>query len=476
MTDSAQENLATVAQLWTAVGLPADALNHLTLTGTTPVLPSSFAVSRAAQASIALAGLAAARFGYLRTGWQQRVTVDLRHAAIECRSDHYFTIDGRSLTINDPLTGLYRCAEGWVRIHANFAHHRAGAIALLGCEATRSGIAAALQGWDALAFEQRAAAQGLPVVALRTAQEWDASGQGMVLAGKPGVALSRIDDAPAAPVRRSADHPGTNDITATPPLAGVRVLELTRILAGPVCGRTLAAYGADVMLVNAPHLPNIDAIADTSRGKLSVHIDLRTSAGKAQLHALLESADVFIQAYRPLGIAGLGFSAEVLAARYPGLVYASLSAYGPDGPWQLRRGFDSLVQTAAGFNHAEAVAAGTEEPRPLPTQILDHASGHLLAFGIQAALIRRSLEGGSWHVQVSLAQTAQWLREMGRVPDGFSVPVPGHGEVQDLIEETASGFGVLGAVRHAARFSGLRAGWSRPSVPVGTHPPSWPSV
>jgi crotonobetainyl-CoA:carnitine CoA-transferase CaiB-like acyl-CoA transferase len=254
------------------------------------------------------------------------------------------------------------------------------------------------------------------------------------------------------------------------------VLELTRILAGPVCGRTLAAYGAEVMLVNSPNLPNIDAIADTSRGKLSAHLDLRKQADCEVMRQLLQTADVFVQAYRPSSIAALGFGAQVLARAYPGIIYASLSAWSPQGPWRSRRGFDSLVQSATGFNVAEAAAAGGTLPKPLPTQILDHASGHLMAFGIAAALARRATEGGSWHVEVSLAQTARWLRSMGRTPQDLSVRDPGREDVTDVLQSGPSGFGNLTAVRHAARFTQTPARWTRPSVPPGTNPPAWTPV
>ena len=227
------------------------------------------------------------------------------------------------------------------------------------------------------------------------------------------IARARRDDAAAGA--------GTASSAATA-LGGVRVLELTRILAGPVCGRTLAAYGAEVLLVNAPNLPNIDAIADTSRGKLSAHLDLRREGDCETMRQLLQTADVFIQGYRPMAIAALGFGAQALARDNPGIVYVSLSAWGCKGPWRLRRGFDSLVQTSGGFNVAEAMAAGSETPKPLPTQILDHASGYLMAFGISAALARRATEGGSWHVEVSLAQTARWLRAHGPDPAGYRHP------------------------------------------------------
>jgi crotonobetainyl-CoA:carnitine CoA-transferase CaiB-like acyl-CoA transferase len=255
------------------------------------------------------------------------------------------------------------------------------------------------------------------------------------------------------------------------PVEGIRVLDLTRILAGPVGGRALAAYGADVLLVNAPHLPNIEAIADTSRGKRSALVDLRSGAGRAAMERLLRDAHVFVQGYRPGALQQLGFAAEQAAAARPGIVYVSLSAYGTQGPWAERRGFDSLVQTATGFNRAEGEAAGdANQPRALPMQILDEATGYLIAFGAAAALRRQQLEGGSWHLQVSLAQTGHWLRQLGRVPDGLSVAPP---SLVPFLETTESGFGRLSAVRHSAQLSRTPAAWQRPSMPPGSSPAEW---
>ena len=308
---------------------------------------------------------------------------------------------------------------------------------------------------------------------------------------RPGNAAGRVGDQlrleGQAPARRQREPYAfvhaleqamvpINADAITTALGGVRTLELTRVLAGPVCGRTLAAYGAEVLLVNAPHLPNIEALADTSRGKLSAHLDLRREADCATMRQLLQTADVFIQGYRPDAIARFGFGPQALAREHPGIVCVSLSAWGPAGPWRLRRGFDSLVQTASGFNVAEALATGSEQPKPLPTQILDHASGYLMAFGIAAALARRATEGGSWHVEVSLAQTARWLRSMGRTPGDLRVPDPGRDDVTDLLHTTPSGFGSLTAVRHSASLSQTPARWLRPSVPPGTHAPAWPPV
>ena len=255
------------------------------------------------------------------------------------------------------------------------------------------------------------------------------------------------------------------------PLRGIRVLDLTRILAGPVAGRTLAAYGADVMLINSPTLPNISSIAETSRGKLSAHVDLRVGSGRDTMRALLKNSHVFIQGYRPGGLASLGFGVGDTAKVRPGLVYVSLSAYGDEGPWATRRGFDSLVQTATGFNQAEAAAANEVKPRPLPMQILDYATGYLIAMCVSAALIRQQREGGSWHVRLSLAQTGHWLRSLGRVENGFSISTP---DIEPYMETSQSGFGELTAVRHSAQLSRTPAAWMRPSMPPGSHQPIWP--
>jgi len=445
--------------------LPADALGHLDLTGgTAPVLPSSFKVAEAAQATIAVAALAAAELLQLRTGYRQRVSVDRRHAAVEFRSERHMRVAGTAPSeLWDSIAGLYSTADGWVRLHTNFPRHRDGVLRLLNAS-DRDSVAAALRGRSAAAFEDEAAAAGLCVTALRDFGAWDAHPQGRAVSDQP-VRIEWIGETPPGPL---PSHPR--------PLGGVRVLDLTRIIAGPVAGRTLAAHAADVLAISAAHLPSIPALVlDTGRGKLSARLDLRRPDDRAQLTALVREADVFVQGYRPGALAARGFSDAALAALRPGIVTASLSAYGEAGPWRDRRGFDSLVQTASGFNVAEAEAAGQAPPRPLPAQALDHASGYLLAFGVMAALHRRSTMGGSWRVTVSLAGTGRWLRGLGRVTDGFAIADIGHGDVADLLEEAKSGFGPLTGVRHAARMSATPAAWERPSVPLGTHEAIWPA-
>jgi crotonobetainyl-CoA:carnitine CoA-transferase CaiB-like acyl-CoA transferase len=433
------------------------------LTGSDPVLPSSFAVGTAAQVTIAAAGLAAATLWRQRGGRRQTVSVDMRHAAIEFLSEHFARIEGTAPEDPwDKIAGTYQCGDGrWVRLHTNFPHHRDGILRILGCDYDKQAVATALRSWTGYGLEDAAAENRLCATAMRTFGEWDAHPHGQAVLTQPLVKITRIGDAPAQGLPPS-DRP----------LSGVRVLDLTRVIAGPVCGRTLAAHGADVMNVASPNIPNLPRlVVDTGRGKLSAHLELRDKTGSEALRALLSRSDIFVQGYRPGGLADLGFSPDDAARVRPGIVYVSLSAFGHAGPWADRRGFDSITQTASGMNHAEAEAAGQTAPKPLPCQALDHGSGYLLAFGALTALMRRMREGGSWHVQVSLARTGRWIRDLGRVPNGLAVAAPA--EVDDLIEVSESGWGRLHAVRHAAILGDTPVRWNRPSVPLGTHPATW---
>ncbi|MDP6688136.1 MAG: CoA transferase [Alphaproteobacteria bacterium] len=452
------------------IGLPLDGLDALTLTGEDPVLPSSFRVGTAAQVAIAASALAAAEVWQRRLGHggkRQEIAVDMRHAAIEFRSERYLQIDGGPTPpLWDKIAGTYQTGDGrWVRLHTNFPHHRDGVLDLLHCANEREAVAAALAQWKGQDFEDAAAERGLVATMMRTAEEWRAHPQAEALDQQPVITCERIGDAPARPLPKAAR-----------PLAGIRVLDLTRIIAGPVCGRTLAAHGADVMRVTAPHLPFVPAlVTDAGRGKLSCHIDLQTEDGRQTLQQLIAEADIFVQGYRPGGLERWGFSAAEVARIRPGIVYVSLSAYGHQGPWSNRRGFDSLVQTASGINWAEAEANGRDGPMALPCQALDHASGYFMAAAAMAPLARRTGEGGSWHVRVALARTGRWLQGLGRVENGFEIADPGDEDVRDLLEDSPSGYGTLTAVRHAAQLSETPAHWARPSMPLGSHPPVWPN-
>jgi crotonobetainyl-CoA:carnitine CoA-transferase CaiB-like acyl-CoA transferase len=461
-----KNTLAILADLWALTGLPAEPLALVTLSGQEPALPSSFRVGAAAQVSIAAVACAANAIWQARRGNLQRARVDMRHATVVFRSERYLRVEGKPLPDPwDDLAGAYHCHDGrWVRIHTNFPHHRAGILSLLGCAPDRAAVSQALEAWEASAFEDAAAEAGVVAAMARTFAEWDAHPQGRAVAALPTLTLTKLGGAPPTPWSPDPDRP----------LTGVRVLDLTRVIAGPVCGRTLAAHGADVLTVSAAHLPSVEPVViDTGRGKRSTFIDLRAQEGRQTLARLLRDADIFVQSYRPGALTAQGFGPDEAATICPGVIYVSLSAYGQTGPWARRRGFDSIVQTASGVNLAEAQAAGMDHPLPLPCQALDHASGYLMALGALAALLRRATEGGSWYVQVSLAQTSHWLRDLGRVEQGFACADPAFEDVADLLEEHASGWGRLCTVRDAAQLSETPPTWRRPSVPLGSHAPTW---
>jgi crotonobetainyl-CoA:carnitine CoA-transferase CaiB-like acyl-CoA transferase len=456
-----------LADLWTSVGGEHSALDAVALTGEEPQLPSSFRVAAAAQASIAAAGLAAAQIWKLRSGQSQDVAVDMLHAVVECRSERYLRVDGKPPPPAwDAIAGIYKTRDQrFVRLHTNFRHHRDAVCKVLNCKPERDEVQTALMQWDGEAFETAAYAGGCVVALMRSRDEWSDLPHAKALAALPPILIEKIGDAAPKPWP-AGDRP----------LEGVRVLDLSRVIAGPVAGRTLAVHGADVLLVSGPDLPAIPWLTiDTGRGKLTGFVELKSEQGRGVLRDLLAGADMFSQGYRPRALASLGFSADDAARISPGIVYVSLSAYGHAGPWAERRGFDSLVQTATGFNHAEGQAAGVDGPKELPAQMLDHATGYLMAFGAMMARARQSREGGSWHVRVSLAQTGRWLWNLGRVADGFKTEDLKADAVKSFVEEVPSGFGPLLSVSHSAVLSKTPAFWARPAMPLGSHRPQWPT-
>jgi len=454
--------------IWTSVGGDTAALERVRLTGAEPQIPSSFRVAVVAQTTIAAAGLAAAEIWKLRSGVAQDVAVDMRHAVVECRSERYLRVDDKPPPPAwDAIAGVYRTGDNrFVRCHTNFPHHRAAVCNVLACAPEREKVQAALMQWKGEDFETAAYAAGGVVALMRSYDEWSVLPQARALAELPLISIEKIGDAPPKPWTEG-DRP----------LSGLRVLDLSRVIAGPVAGRTLAAHGADVLLVSGPELPAIPWLTiDTGRGKLTAFIELKSEAGRAQLRELLKDADIVSQGYRPRALAALGLSPEDAASIKPGIVYVTLSAYGHAGPWAERRGFDSLVQTTTGFNHSEGRAAGIDGPKELPAQMLDHATGYLMAFGAMMAKARQARDGGSWHVRVSLAQTGRWLWNLGRLERGLDTPdLTGEAVHPVFMETVSSGFGRLTAVRHSAVLSTTPARWSRPAMPLGSHPAQWPA-
>ncbi|SAK62221.1 L-carnitine dehydratase/bile acid-inducible protein F [Caballeronia arationis] len=459
--------MTPLEQVWHVARCDPAALSRVAVTGGDPQLPSVYRVAGLATAVIAAEALAAAECFRVRTGREQQVEVDARRACVAFRSERYLRIDnGPAPEMRDPLTGFFETRDGrWIQLHANFAHHRAGIVKLLGCADDPDSVAAAIRNRDGAALDQALGEAGLCAALIRSPEEWAALPQAQAVAKLPLMEIERIGDAPAMPI---------GDPAGAAPLSGVRALDLSRIIAGPVGGRTLAQHCADVLLINGPHLPNIaPLVIDNGRGKRSATLDLREPRGRDSLRTLLGQSDVFLQSYRPQALASRGFGPEDAARIKPGIVYVTVSAYGHEGPWSARRGFDSLVQSASGIAWTEARAAGQEKPRHLPCQALDHATGYLAAFGAMVALLRRATEGGSWLVRVSLAQTGRWLQSMDTLDGGQRTQDPTFDDVQDALMTMDSPFGKLTCTQPAERMPLTPPRWTRPPVPIGTDEARW---
>lgn len=485
---SSSTTLDTITHIWTSLGLPPEALASLSLSPNadqqTYCYPSSFKLDHLAQSTIALSALTVALVQSLKTGGAvPKVNVPLKHACLEFKTERLYTLDGMAPASGwGPIGGLHKVADGYVRIHDSFPNHRYGTLALLGLErnASREDVAEKVAWRKRFELEEVAARSKLVIYALRSYDEWDATPQAQALSDLPVRIRKLSDDGPAGlPPHMS----GRTDRC----LRGLRVLEFSRVIAAPVAGKTLAAHGTDVLWITSPKLPDLPALdRNLARGKRTIQLDLNDETDRDTLRSLVREADVFLQGYRPSSLAAKGFGPSELQAMRPGIIVANLSAFGPEGPWAERRGFDSLVQTCSGMNVSEAERFysitndgnssknddGALPPlspaKPLPCQALDHAAGYLLATGIAAAVYRRSREGGSWGVDVSLAGVGKFLRSLGQwegrrgfeqatgLPDLEGLEGEGEG---GLFEERMSGFGVLKALRHVAGVEGAEVGW-----------------
>lgn len=454
-------------RLWTLAQGDAALLPRLHFSSTGISLPSTFHVGPIACATIGAQALMAAEIWRLRTGREQDVRVDQRHALAQFRSERYLQVDGKPAPDPwSPIAGYYQAGDGrWIQLHTNFPHHHNGVLNVLQCADSREAVAAAIQGWKAAELEARLAQEGLCAAMIRSPQEWQAHPQAAAIATLPLFQLERISD--TAPLPLPAGHQGR-------PLGGVRVLDLSRVIAAPVGARTLAQHGADVLAISAAHLPNIPALViDTGRGKRPAQLDLRQASALERLRELIQGADIFIHAYRPGSLAARGFSSAQLQALKPGLIEVCLSAYSHAGPWAQRRGFDSLVQSASGIAWAEGHAQGLPQPGKLPCQALDHASGYIAALGAMAALKQRALQGGGWRVRLSLAQTGAWLQAMGAVADGWPKAELSAEEIAASSSEMDSPFGRVSTITPAEEMSETPPCFALPPSPLDTYQASW---
>lgn len=469
-----------VEEVWNGMGLPTESLDAVILAKRNkPSLPSSYKIGILAQSSIALTALAAAQFHALRNGISTvpKVDVPLEHAVAEFKSERLYTIDGKPTPSPwGPVGGLHKTSDGHVRVHDSFPNHANGILELAGLPigSSRQQLSEKLAEWSAVDLEHAATVEGkLATYALRSYRQWDKLTQSKAISNFP---IDVIQISPAGPKGLPPRLVGGN----SKPLQGLRVVEMSRVIAAPLCGKTLAAYGADVIWVTSPNLPDLPAIdRDLGRGKRTVQLDIHDPSDKARLVELIRTADVFIQGFRPGSLAAHGLGADDLLRVNSSLVIANMSAFGPRGPWSGRRGYDSLVQTCSGMNVSEAEHAGKGEvARPTPCQALDHAGGYWLATGVLAALYKRATQGGAWKVDVSLAGVMKYLRSLGQYPgtsgfDGVRDYEKAEDVPEQFFETRQTGFGVMKAIRHSARIEGLEVSWDVMPKPLGSDSAEW---
>jgi crotonobetainyl-CoA:carnitine CoA-transferase CaiB-like acyl-CoA transferase len=353
--------------------------------------------------------------------------------------------------------------DRWIFLHRRAAHHAARQERVLECGPTDQEVAAAVRRWTGDDLEEAIVAADACAALVRTHAEWAGHDQAAAVAALPLLSVTRIGDGDPEPAGAGAR-----------PLSGVRVLDVTHVLAGPTCARTLAEHGADVLRIGMSGAGDRNPMQrDTGHGKRSAVLDLKDAGGAATLKALARDADVFSQGYRPGALAGLGFGPEEVAALRPGIVYVSMSAFGPAGPWRGRRGYDSVVQSVSGFCDEVAVCG---EPRFLPVSALDYVTGYLAAFGTQVALARRAAEGGSYHVRLSLAQTGRYLARLPRATPAERAGRPAElpeARLAELLTESDTPFGRLRHLAPAAAMTATPPRWDRPTVPMGHHRAAW---
>lgn len=434
---------------------------------------SRHAIGSAAAAALGAYACGISRLWEQRSGVRQGACIDVHRATVPgLRTSSHLSQNGHRLHYGRPpheSANFFETRDGrrmyLLRI-SQYAPLVFGLLKLMGCSNDTAELARATARWDSSELEEALAFRKLLGGIARTREEWLAHPQGNWLAAQPPVSVTRIGDGPAMP-----------QVSRERPLDGVRVLDMAHVLAGPVAARTLAEQGADVLHATAPLAgEDFRVVMDTGLGKRNAFIDLNEAEGVACARELLSRADVFVQSFRPGSLDRKGFSPDDLARLRPGLIYTSVSAYGTAGPWRERGGLDPLGQAVTGLAIAEGSA---DAPVLAPTMTLnDYLAGYLAAAGVVAALVRRAREGGSYHVEVSLARCSMWLQDLGRLPEGQwpSGPQPSPEQLEaraaDMMD-TESPFGRLRHARPVVDFEATPSRWERGPSPLGSGWPVW---
>jgi crotonobetainyl-CoA:carnitine CoA-transferase CaiB-like acyl-CoA transferase len=449
-------------------GMPAD--GEVTIKGNDPVFSARFKIGETTANILAGVGVAVTDIHEMKTGRRQKVDIDVRHAAATCQSSKLMLraengggwkpVQSPSMEHMRQITQPWQTKDGrWYLPHFNLPHLHDRVIGVLKCESSAAGVQKAVAKWDSLELEEAVAAARACGSIIRSNKEWLEHPHGKVLAGRALIDIQRIGDSDPVPFPKGER-----------PLSGIRVLDLTRILAGPICARTLAENGADVLMVTAEHLPQVpEHVMDTSHGKRSTFLDLNKAEHVATIKRLVRTADVFSQGYRPGIMDKLGMTPEELAKERPGLIYVSISAYGHGGPLSNRGGWEQIAQCATGI----CLDNGDERPKLLPASACDYTTGYNGAYGVLLALARRAREGGSYHVRVSLCRSGMYIYKQGHV--SYDKPDLGitKSDLAAIMTETKGGHGTLRHLAPVLSLSETKPFWDKPSPVLGSSKPEW---
>ena len=450
-------------------GMPAD--GEVTITGSDPVFSARFKIGETTANILAGVGVAVTDIHQMKCGRRQKVAIDARRAAATCQSSRLMRqpvagggwelvpISPFMLHMRD-ITQPWRCKDGrWYLPHFNLPHLHDRVIGVLGCESDADAVAKAIAQWDSHDLEEAVAAARACGSIVRSNSEWLAHPHGKMLSTRPLVEITKIGDSAPMPFPSGGR-----------PLSGIRVLDLTRILAGPVAARTLAENGADVLMVAAEHLPQVpEHVMDMSHGKRSCFLDFNKAADLATLKTLARHADVFSQGYRPGIMDKHGLSPEQLAAERPGIIYLSISCYGHGGPFSNRGGWEQISQSATGI----CLDNGDERPKLLPASACDYTTGYNGAYGVLLALARRAREGGSYHVQVSLCRSGMYIYKQGHVDYPREDMGLSEAELDAIMIESNGGHGPLKHLGPVLSMSETKPYWDKPSPLLGSNRAEW---
>lgn len=447
------------ASLWSQLGGADSTLDKLMLSGDRRLLPSVFDVTGLATASVGVANLAVAELHAARLGRSPDVvTVTTREASAAYRCEALFAPEGWELPpVWDPIAGDYEASDGWIRLHTNYSYHRSAVLRALDIDtAERDLVTTAVAGWTIDGLESRVVEEGGAAAAMRTQEEWNTHPQGIATSSTPPIENVMIDGSSTEELEASAL-----------PLDGVKILDLTRVIAGPFGTRFLAAWGANVLRIDPRAFEEVPAIIpEASAGKKCASLDLSSESGRRRFFELVAEADVVVHGFRPGALDELGLDHDSLHAANPNLIISQHDAYGWSGPWATRRGFDSLVQMSCGI----ASVRGSDRPRPLPAQALDHTIGMLIAAAVCRALTTRTIAGKVSNIRGSLIGVANLLLGLPD-PDAMLIEPPSF--TSEDTEARSTWWGAAQAVPIPGRIGNMRPLLSIEPGPLGRHPPSF---